>query len=54
MGEAVYVGEGFNDQHVAKKAGLSIAYPPHAQSLKAAARVEIHDDDLTKILDYVL
>jgi phosphoserine phosphatase len=52
--EAVYVGEGFNDEDVVNKAGLSIAYPPGETAIEAASRVEVTEDDLSKILDYVL
>lgn len=51
---SVFVGEGFNDDIVATKAGLSIAYPPKGQGIRAAANVEIDEDDLLKILPYVL
>jgi phosphoserine phosphatase len=54
LAEAVFVGEGNNDEDVANAAGLSIAYPPHGQVIPAASRVEVADDDLLKILDPVL
>jgi phosphoserine phosphatase/predicted alpha/beta hydrolase family esterase len=54
LAEAVFVGEGNNDEDVANAAGLSIAYPPHGQVIPAASRVEVADDDLLKILDHVL
>jgi phosphoserine phosphatase len=51
--EAVFVGEGFNDGHVVNKAGLSIAYPPGETAIDAAS-TRVEEDDLSKILDYVL
>lgn len=51
--EAVFVGEGFNDEDVVNKAGLGIAYPPGETAIDAAA-TEVKEDDLLKILDYVL
>jgi len=51
--EAVYVGEGFNDEDVVNKAGLSIAYPPGETAIDAASRC-IKEDDLSKILEYIL
>lgn len=51
--ESVFVGEGFNDQYVANTAGLSIAYPPHETSINAVS-IPVADDDLAKILRYVL
>lgn len=52
--EAVFVGEGFNDEHVVKQAGLSIAYPPKAEPTKTLADVSIREDDLSQILEHVL
>jgi phosphoserine phosphatase len=54
LAEAVFVGEGHNDEAVAKKAGLSIAYPPRGEVISAVSRVEVAEDDLEKILDHVL
>jgi phosphoserine phosphatase len=51
--EAVFVGEGFNDEQVVNKAGLSIAYPPGEMTIEAAA-ISIEDDDLSRILEHVL
>jgi len=51
---AVFVGEGYNDAEVANVAGLSIAYPPNEQVIRAASRVEITEDNLLKILEHVL
>jgi phosphoserine phosphatase/pimeloyl-ACP methyl ester carboxylesterase len=51
--EAVFVGEGFNDETAVNKAGLSIAYPPGETAIDAASRV-IPEDDLSKILPHVL
>ena len=53
LSEAVFVGEGFNDSYAAKKAGLSIAYPPNSQSFNSIARIAIKKDDLLEILAHV-
>ncbi len=52
--EAVFVGEGFNDDHVAAVVGLSIAYPPTSQGISTIADVAIDRDDLTAILEHVI
>jgi phosphoserine phosphatase len=52
--EAVFVGEGFNDDHVAASVGLSIAYPPTSQGIASIADVTIDRDDLTAILEHVI
>ncbi len=54
LAEAVFVGEGNNDESVANAAGLSIAYPPHGQVIPLASRVAITDNDLMKIVEHVL
>jgi phosphoserine phosphatase len=54
LDQAVFVGEGYNDESAAFAAGLSIAYPPHGQVIPAASRVEVAEDDLSKILPHVL
>ena len=51
--EAVFVGEGFNDESVVTKAGLSIAYPPGETAIEAASIV-VEKDDLSEILQHVL
>lgn len=51
--EAVFVGEGFNDEDVVNKVGLSIAYPPGEMAIDAAS-ISVMDDDLSKILDHIL
>jgi phosphoserine phosphatase/pimeloyl-ACP methyl ester carboxylesterase len=51
--EAVFVGEGFNDEDVVNKVGLSIAYPPGETAIEAAS-IGVHEDDLSKILEYIL
>jgi phosphoserine phosphatase/pimeloyl-ACP methyl ester carboxylesterase len=51
--EAVFVGEGFNDEDVVNKAGLSIAYPPGETAIDAAS-IAVKEDDLSRILDHVL
>jgi HAD superfamily phosphoserine phosphatase-like hydrolase len=52
--QAVFVGEGNNDEDVAYAAGLSIAYPPHGEVIPNASRVEVPEDDLLKIIPHVL
>lgn len=51
--EAVFVGEGFNDENVINRAGLSIAYPPGETAIDAAS-MKVEEDDLLKILPFVL
>jgi len=53
MKEAVFVGEGFNDEEVVNQAGLSIAYPPGETAIEAAS-IGIAENDLSKILEHVL
>lgn len=52
--QSVFVGEGFNDEFVADKAGLAIAYPPRSQGFQARAGIEITEDDLMKVVEQVL
>jgi HAD superfamily phosphoserine phosphatase-like hydrolase len=54
MEQAVFVGEGFNDEHAASAVGLSIAYPPTAQGIAEVADVAIKEDDLMLILEHVI
>jgi phosphoserine phosphatase/pimeloyl-ACP methyl ester carboxylesterase len=54
LADAVFVGEGFNDEFVADKAGLTIAYPPTAQGFSTASAIEIKEDDLMKVVERVL
>ncbi|MBI3820515.1 MAG: HAD family hydrolase [Planctomycetes bacterium] len=54
LNEAVFVGEGYNDEHVINGAGLSIAYPPGETAIDAGSKVKIEEDDLSKILEHVL
>lgn len=54
MSQSVFVGEGFNDANVAAAAGLSIAYPPRAMGTRAAAAIEIEEDNLLEILPHVM
>lgn len=53
LAQAVFVGEGNNDEIVANRAGLSIAYPPHGQVIPAVS-TEIAEDNLLKLLEHVL
>jgi HAD superfamily phosphoserine phosphatase-like hydrolase len=52
--QAVFVGDGFNDAHVAAKVGLSIAYPPRDYETEAVSHVLIAEDDLLKVVEEVL
>lgn len=52
--ECIYVGEGFNDDDVISKVGLSIAYPPVSQQINEIADIRIKEDDLSLILQHVL
>jgi HAD superfamily phosphoserine phosphatase-like hydrolase len=52
--QAVFVGEGFNDEYVANMAGLAIAYPPTAQGFNRASAFEIPDDDLLKVVEKII
>jgi HAD superfamily phosphoserine phosphatase-like hydrolase len=52
--ECVFVGEGFNDDDVISKVGLSIAYPPVSQEIREIADIRIEEDDLSLILPHVL
>ncbi len=54
LDQSVFVGEGFNDGPVSSKAGLSIAYPPRSFELEAASHVLIKEDDLMKVVEYVM
>lgn len=51
--EAVFVGEGFNDEDIVNRAGLSIAYPPGETAIDAVS-ISVKDDDLSKILEHIL
>lgn len=52
--ESVFVGEGFNDLDVARRAGLTIAYPPRAAILGDTAEFKVVEDDLSEILPYII
>ena len=54
MDECVFVGEGFNDSDVIKKAGFSIAYPPRVFESAAAADLQIEQDDLMQVVEAVI
>lgn len=51
--DAVFVGEGFNDEDVVNRVGLSIAYPPGETAIEAAS-ISIVEDDLRRILEHIL
>jgi phosphoserine phosphatase len=53
LAEAVFVGEGFNDEQVVNRVGLGIAYPPGETAIEAAS-ISIAEDDLSKILEHIL
>jgi phosphoserine phosphatase len=52
--EAVFVGDQFNDEGAMLGAALAIAYPSRDQVVTNVRRVEVREDDLNKILPYVL
>lgn len=52
--ETVFVGDQFNDEYVLLRAGRSIAYPSRGRLVGEAAYAAISDDDLRRILPYVL
>lgn len=55
ISESVFIGEGFNDEDIASTAGLCIAYPPStAQSVSQVADEGIEEDDLSKIIDFII
>lgn len=54
LSDAVFVGEGFNDEYMLDKAGLTIAYPPTAQGFSTASAFEVKDDNLMKVVELVL
>lgn len=51
---AVFVGDAFNDAHVSRVAGLSIAYPPQDQQVDALTDIQVDDDDLTAVAEAIL
>ncbi|MBX7107326.1 MAG: HAD-IB family phosphatase [Chitinophagales bacterium] len=55
ISESVFIGEGFNDEDIASAAGLCIAYPPStAQGVSQVADEGIEDDDLSKIIEFII
>jgi HAD superfamily phosphoserine phosphatase-like hydrolase len=54
MEQSVFVGEGFNDEAIAGRAGLTIAYPPKADGFKWAAGIQVETDDLIEVINHVL
>ncbi len=55
ISESVFIGEGFNDEDIASAAGLCIAYPPStAQGVSQVADEGIEEDDLSKIIDFII
>ncbi len=51
--EVVFVGDNENDIHIAREAGLSIAFNSKSRQLNEIASVVIPGNDLSKILDYI-
>jgi phosphoserine phosphatase len=49
----VFVGDGFNDEHLIGKVGLFVAFVPFDMVLQENADVKIEEPDLRKILPYV-
>jgi phosphoserine phosphatase len=52
--EAIWVGEGFNDNTIVTKAGLSIAYPPHDTKGQICSKYAILCDDMQKVVEAIL
>ena len=51
--EAVFVGDGFNDEVIMLNASRSIAYPPRDRPVEAVSQVLIREDNLELILPHV-
>lgn len=54
MKQTVFVGEGFNDSAVSRRAGMSIAYPPHDMGQMATSHLQIREDNLMAVAEAVL
>ena len=54
VSDTCYVGEGINDTHAVKLAGLSIAYPPNSDSSTIYSDHVIEKDDMREILKHVM
>ncbi len=52
--EAVFIGDNTNDVHIAKEAGLSIAFCPNSKEIEKASDIVIKKRDLSVILKYVI
>jgi phosphoserine phosphatase len=54
LAQSVFVGDGFNDAAVSKRAALSIAYPPVHVEQSSVSTFEVHEDDLMVVADTIL
>jgi phosphoserine phosphatase len=52
--ETAFVGDGRNDLSVFDTVGLSIAFRPEDDEVAKAAMETVHEDDLTKVLSFIL
>ncbi len=52
--ETVFVGDAFNDAEIMSIAGYAIAYPPRDRETADMMHTSINEDDLLKILPYIL
>jgi phosphoserine phosphatase len=51
--EAVFVGDGFNDETIMLAACMSIAYPPKDQAVKGVSQTHIAEDNLELVVPYI-
>jgi len=51
--DCIFVGDGFNDVHAVKLAGMGISFNSHSEELDKAADVIIKKKDLREILKYI-
>lgn len=54
LAQSVFVGDGFNDAEVSKRAALSIAYPPVHFEQSSISSYEVLHDDLMVVADIIL
>jgi len=48
--QSVFIGDHFNDVHIARKAGLSIAFNSKSRELDTASDVVIHSNDIRTVI----
>jgi HAD superfamily phosphoserine phosphatase-like hydrolase len=54
LDETVFVGDAFNDADIMSVAGYSIAYPPRDRETEDMTHASVLEDDLLKIIPYIL